>query len=466
MPAPADYSAIGSPQTLTGNRLLARNAVWNLVTQCIPMVVALLTMPWLIQGLGPHRFGILTLSWMVLGYFSLFDLGLGRALTKLSADLLGQGRLERLPELIGTALALMTGLGLAGTLVVCLLTPRIVGLLQIEPPLQAEARGAFYLMAAALPFIGTAGLRRDGAHQKFGAINTIRTLTSSSSDRPACRSPLHEQPRVRGGCRGTKPLPLLWPAHVAIVLRSVPGLTPGMTIRGDVIRPLGFGGWMTAVNLINPLMVQMDRFLIAGLASAAAVTFYTTPYELVTKSWFLSNAVLGVMFPAFAASAVVDRRRTAELLGRCLRHVGLILFPVVLGGIGLGAEVLHVWVGPEFAARSTRVLQWLCLGVLARLGQVLSALIQESWSTRPHLQDPRRGAVPLPRQRFDPDPRAGSRVRRSPGRRVQQSILQAGVGATYAVLLEATGVLRSLGRGLLGAMLGLDRRAAVRPPPA
>ena len=43
------------------------------------MMVALATIPALVRRLGTDRFGILTIGWAVLGYFSLFDLGLGRA---------------------------------------------------------------------------------------------------------------------------------------------------------------------------------------------------------------------------------------------------------------------------------------------------------------------------------------------------------------------------------------------------
>ena len=70
---------------LTQGRLLARNTVWNLGGQVAPLVVAIFAIPPLIKGLGTDRFGVLTLAWVVIGYFSLFDLGLGRALTKLVA---------------------------------------------------------------------------------------------------------------------------------------------------------------------------------------------------------------------------------------------------------------------------------------------------------------------------------------------------------------------------------------------
>ena len=63
---------------LTSGSLLARNTIWNLVGQVAPMCVALFAIPVLIRHIGTDRFAILTIAWMVVGYFSLFDLGLGR----------------------------------------------------------------------------------------------------------------------------------------------------------------------------------------------------------------------------------------------------------------------------------------------------------------------------------------------------------------------------------------------------
>jgi O-antigen/teichoic acid export membrane protein len=134
---------------------------------------------------------------------------------------------------------------------------------------------------------------------------------------------------------------------------------------------------MTVANIINPIMVQMDRFLIGGVLSAAAVAYYTTPFELVTKFWFISNSVLGVMFPAFATSFVQDRGRTSLIFERGIKYVFLILFPLVLGTIVLAHELLTLWLGADFARQSTRVLQCLAVGVfLNGLAQVASALLQ------------------------------------------------------------------------------------------
>jgi len=54
------------------------------------LLAALVAIPVTLRGLGTERFGALSLAWLLIGYLSLFDLGLGRALTKLAAERLAR----------------------------------------------------------------------------------------------------------------------------------------------------------------------------------------------------------------------------------------------------------------------------------------------------------------------------------------------------------------------------------------
>src|SRR5271165_6731772 len=74
---------------------IAHNTILNLVGQALPLLVGVFTVPIILKGLGIERFGLLALCWVVLGYFGMFDLGLGRATTKAVAELLGRGELQR-----------------------------------------------------------------------------------------------------------------------------------------------------------------------------------------------------------------------------------------------------------------------------------------------------------------------------------------------------------------------------------
>src|SRR6266581_9065904 len=111
---------------LTRGPLLARNVIWNLIGNGAPMFVAVFSIPILIHGLGKDRFGVLALAWALIGYASLFDLGLGRALTQLVAKKLGAGEEREIPSVVWTSLLLMLLFGLAGTGVIALASPYLV----------------------------------------------------------------------------------------------------------------------------------------------------------------------------------------------------------------------------------------------------------------------------------------------------------------------------------------------------
>lgn len=71
------------------------------------MLVALVAISRLVHALGTQRVGILTLVWMLIGYLSLLDLGVGCAFTNLVAQKSGAGEEKSLPPLILTANILM-----------------------------------------------------------------------------------------------------------------------------------------------------------------------------------------------------------------------------------------------------------------------------------------------------------------------------------------------------------------------
>ncbi len=366
---------------LTSGRLLARNAVWNLIGSAAPMLVAIFCIPVLIRGLGTDRFGVLALAWALIGYASLFDLGLGRALTQLVARKLGAGEDREVPTLAWTSLLLMLLLGLVGAVVAVLASPWLVHrALNIPRELQPETLRSFYLLGLSIPVvISTAGLRGLlEAQQRFGLINALRIpMGVFTFAGPLLVLPFSKNlfPVVAVLVAGRL---IAWVAHLLLCLRVMSTLRERIAWQRGAVGPLlRFGGWMTVSNIIGPLMVTFDRFLIGALLPVAAVAYYATPFEVVAKLLLVPGALVGVMFPAFSATFVQDRSRTALLFGRSVKYLLLALFPIVLPIVVLAQGGLKLWLGAEFAQNSARVLQWLAVGVFINsLAQIPFALIQ------------------------------------------------------------------------------------------
>jgi len=56
-------------------RSLVGNTLWNLAGTLLPLLVGLVAVPLLLRSLGIERFGMLSLIWMLTGYFGLLDSG-------------------------------------------------------------------------------------------------------------------------------------------------------------------------------------------------------------------------------------------------------------------------------------------------------------------------------------------------------------------------------------------------------
>lgn len=368
---------------LTSGRLLARNTIWNLIGQLIPLVVGMVTIPLLVRGLGVDRFGLLSLVWIIIGYFNLFDLGLGRALTKLVADRLGNNDYQSIPSLVWSALFLMLVLSGAGGLIILVFSPWLVhSALKIPAGLQIETLHSFYLLAASLPIvIITSGLRGIlEAQQRFRVLTIIRIPTSVFS----FAGPLLVLPFSH------KLLPVIivlivgrfvgFAAHLIACFHSMPSLRHGIVLHRATMLPLfQFGGWMTVTNIAGPIMVYMDRFLIGALVSVSAIAYYTAPFDAILRLTILPGAAVGVLFPAFTVSMVQDPARVTLLLRRGTKYVFLAIFPIILIIISFAPEFLRLWLGSAFAENGSAVLRWIAAGVFINsLAQLPFVLIQSA----------------------------------------------------------------------------------------
>lgn len=366
---------------LTTGRLLAGNTVWSLLGSGLPLLVAAIAIPLLIRGLGTERFGLLAIIWVVISYFSVFDLGLNRALTQLVAERLGSGLEEEVPNLTKTALSLVAFLGVAAAGLVVLISPWLVArVLKVSAGLRLDGVHAFLVLALSLPFVivsgGLIGLLQ--AHQKFRAISSVRMATGSLN----FLGPLivlHWTRSLTAAAFALAVSRILAAGAYALCCRySLPSIWRQGRFETALVGPLvRFGSWFTVSSVLGPFMVYLDRFVIGALIGLTAVAYYATPYEVVSRLWILPVAMVSVLFPAFTTALAGDKKRVAMLFGRAFRVIVLLMLPAIALVVLFAPEGLSAWVGPAFSHHSTGVLRWLAIGVLVNsVARLPHALIQ------------------------------------------------------------------------------------------
>jgi len=173
-----------APLFRIGGSTLVRNTLLNLVGQVLPLAVALFTIPYIIRGLKIERFGVLSVAWVVVGYFSLFNLGLGRATIKFVAELLGRGEMDKVPSVVWTSFLLQASLGVVGGTTLAATTPLLIRrFLHLSPELMGEVRTVLLILAVSIPVVFIMGVFRGvlEASQRFDYVNAVSVPSGAAA---------------------------------------------------------------------------------------------------------------------------------------------------------------------------------------------------------------------------------------------------------------------------------------------
>lgn len=345
-------------------RRVIANAGWNLLGNVLPLLAAAVAMPFLVERIGTERFGLLSLSWVLIGYFGLFDFGLGRALTKMVAERVGGVADGELPALCSTGTALACAAGLAGGLIIAVAASwSDLWLASWPPALHHEAAMGLLVVAVGIPpTVATAALRGilEGL-QRFKLLMLIRVPAGVLLFAAPCVSAWFT-PRLDVAIATivvTRWLVLL--AHLLVCVASI-DVSANCVKRCWIGPLLRFGGWLTVSNVVGPVIVYADRFIIGAMLSVTALAYYAAPFELVSRLLILPVALSGALFPALASAHERDLAKGRALRGQSLQLIFAIVFPIALLGGVFASPLLGAWLGAEFAEHGSRPMRILLVG--------------------------------------------------------------------------------------------------------
>jgi O-antigen/teichoic acid export membrane protein len=365
--ATADVNVV--PIRLTSSSLLARNATLNLVAEGWTFLVLIVAMPKLVAFLGEAAFGLFSLAWVVIGYLAFLDVGVNRAATKFVSEHLARRDDGSVKMVVRTAFIANLTLGLVGGLAIAVAAPYLVHLFKVSSNFEGQARMTFYAVALAVPVLLVQGIFRAvlSSYQRFAWINSVNAIAIT----------LQWSLAVLLAWKGfgvatvvfmTVMARILATAAYGIVLFKLMPQIDWFKHYGPSVLPrlLRFGSWVSVSQIIGPVLIYLDRMLIASFVSLAAVTLYTVPYEVMSRLRVIPSSLMSTLYPAFSERGLDGQQKNLHrLFERSIRYLLVLLMPGIIFLLVFGSDVLTLWMGNSFARQTVTVLEILALGVLA-----------------------------------------------------------------------------------------------------
>lgn len=342
---------------------LRRNTLWNLAGSGLPLIAAACFIPYTLNQLGSEAFGVLTLIWALIGYFSLFDMGVGRALTFALSQLAKHNHIQEISLTLKAGLLLTLAAGALGTLIMWVLAPFLAERwLNISVHLQQDVLLSFQIAAiGVIPASIYSGLR--------GALEGLGRFAESNINKIVLGLCIFTLPAIAIALHGNQ----LWIITLYLVLARVVTLIAALIqlrlylsggnrsqIKQNLKPLLNYGVWLTVSGIISPLMVYGDRFFVSAAVGATLLPIYAIPQEGLQRLLMIPLALSGALLPLLSASSMQEKLR---LYQRHLKRITLVMCLVCSLAAALAYPIFKWWISLKFAQQALPITFILCVGM-------------------------------------------------------------------------------------------------------
>jgi O-antigen/teichoic acid export membrane protein len=353
------------------------NFVFNVLGMIAPLLVAFITVPIYVSHIGAARYGVLSIVWLLLGYFGFLDFGLSRASVNALSKLKHAPQPERAKVLV-TAFYLNLGLGAFGSFILYFAGGYLLEhLLTMPEALRPELTAVFPWIAVLLPLAMVSGVAI-GVLESRDRFLTANVLQFAGTT-------LGQVLPVVCAVLISPSLSVVIPAAVLSRAASVV-LTLGFVLydegplsarsfdRSRARALLGYGGWVSVSAIINPILMSLDQLVIGSALGAAALTHYVVPMNLVIRTQILAMAMSRTLFPQWSRTARDEAKISAEKALVTLAYgYGALCAPAIV----VISPFIAWWMGTDFASVAGPVAELLLIGAWVNgLSYIPAVLLQ------------------------------------------------------------------------------------------
>jgi O-antigen/teichoic acid export membrane protein len=344
------------------SRTLKTNFGINVFGAIVPLAVALVTVPIYVRHIGDARYGVLSIVWVLLGYFGFLDLGLSRAAVNALARLRDAPQGDRARVLV-TTLVLNLSLGLFGSLCLAVFGGYLLQhVLAVPGDLKPEIAQAFPWIVGLFPLalVSGVGIGALESRERFLLANVLQVSGTSLGQIVPVMLAIIVSPSLAVVIPAAVVARALTVVAILIaVYRDEGPLSLAAFDRHQARRLLSYGGWISVSGIVGPLMSSLDQFVIGSVLNVAAVAHYAVPMNLVIRSQVFAGALTRTLFPRMSS---VGRDEAHSLAGRALISLAYGYSAICAPAIILTPVFFKYWISADFAAVAAPVAEILFFG--------------------------------------------------------------------------------------------------------
>jgi O-antigen/teichoic acid export membrane protein len=328
----------------------------------LPIIVMLITIPLYLTLLGEERYGVLALVWLVLGYFSFMEMGLGKATANQIAKAQTAPARER-AEIFWTALTLNAAMGVVAAGILFLVGDYLIShTLKMSAGFRAEALAALPWLVFTFPLALVSSVLNgalEGAN-KFLLLNFLQVVGNMIFQFMPMLVAYWYSPSLEYVipaavvARTITNFALFYACHLLVTDRIV-----WLVSLSRVRSLLSFGSWVALSSLLTPILETIDRLIIGATIGAKAVTYYTIAYHLAAQLRIIPGALTRALFPRLS----IPNGDQFRISVHAMNVLTVLMTPVTVLVTLILNPFLYFWVGADVAVKVNTICYLFLFGM-------------------------------------------------------------------------------------------------------
>lgn len=337
-------------------RQIAINIISGGAGYLVPMVVNLLTTPFLLSKLGEEAYGIQVIANVIVGYLVVADMGLDIPITQKISSFYAKQDDNNQSNFLATTIKIYFLIGFSGALILIGLTDFIIEWLIIPDTYIADARYVFYLSAFGFlgSILGMWGKAVFNGLHRYDIANGVNIICNVLAVGLGLVLIFLDYGIV--GFMFARMLGFFLSALIYLKLvakhivnfRFKPFIDTKiwLQLRGQI----GFG---FLLRISGMFFSRMDQTLIGVWIGISFVTIYSFPILMATTLSGLVSSITHFIFPMVSSMDAAEGRASIGVFFiKTSKYIALLSTLVFIPFIVLGDKVISLWISEEIARES------------------------------------------------------------------------------------------------------------------